>query len=151
MQIFFSPCPSLCPLPSQHRGRIFGPRVHAEEPRIVPAVRGLQPKRKKTITSIYILIAAVTWKKDSGILRILSKVCSSQWECLCQSLGSSMGRVLDLHAHVTYLKAYVLYGLDIQCVCCTSVWTVQGLPVRRSFYSEHCRLYAPVSNMMVGF
>lgn len=96
MQIFFPPCPSLCPLPYQHWGTICGPQVHAKEPRSVPAVLGLQPKRKKTIAPVYILTAVVTWKKDAGIFRIWSKVHSSQWECLCQSVSSSMGRVLDL-------------------------------------------------------
>lgn len=59
-----------------------------------------------------------------------------------------MGRELHLRADVTDLKACILYSLDIQCACCTSVWTVQELSVRRSFYSEHCRFYAPVSNII---
>lgn len=54
-------------------------------------------------------------KKVMGVFRIWSKVCSSQWECLCQSLGSSMERMSDLHVHVTYPKACILYCLDILC------------------------------------
>lgn len=47
-----------------------------------------------------------------------------------------MGRMIDLHAHVIYPKAYIPYCLDIRCAHYTCTWTVEVLSVRRSFYSE---------------
>lgn len=114
MQIFFPPCPGLFPLPCQHWGRICGLWVHAKEQKTVPAVLGIQPRRKETTAPIYILTAGVTWnKKMQEYLGSDPKSNSSGKVCVNHQGAAWEGCLMYSWCHIPWGVCSVLLGYSM--------------------------------------